>query len=883
MRSQSIGMRKQLSCRSLRFRKWCGPLLALAGAALLGACSSLPQMGDITSVFRGTPETPAAAVPQPAPAAAPEPADYATSSVIHPEIWPLSAPAVARDPAIEAEVARLLAQMTLEEKVGQILQPDIGTTTPDEVRLYHLGSILNAGDVGPYGHLRGPASEWLKAADEYYSASIDVPPGQPAIPVIWGLDAMHGHAHVIGATIFPHNIGLGAMRDPDLVRRIGEITAQEIRVTGQDWTFAPTIAVVRDDRWGRTYEGYSEDPKIVTEYAAAMVEGLQGRPGDPDFLKDGHVIASIKHYIGDGGTNLGANMGDNRYSEPAFRDIFGLPYEAAVKAGAQTVMVSYSSWRGANMHAGKALANDVLFGRMGFDGFVVSDYNGFAMVPGCTQVRCAASFNAGVDMYMTEQGWKVLYGNLVNDVSSGAIPMARLDEAVARILRVKLRAGAMTAGKPSTRKYAGQWELLGSPDHRAVARQAVRESLVLLKNDGGLLPLSPRARVLVAGDGADDMSKQTGGWTISWQGTGNGRADFPNATTIFEGIKAKVEAAGGTATLSVEGSFKDKPDVAVVVFGEAPYAEGAGDLRDVDYQQGDRRDLKLLQRFRAQGIPVVAVFLSGRPLYVTPEINASNAFVAAWLPGSEGEGIADVLFGKPDGSVAYDFHGKLSYSWPKRPDQTPLNVGTEPYDPLFAYGYGLTYGTPRNIGPLPEGATATLLVDRGEVLKQGAAAPSWSVSLLGSGNATANTVVPPVSASGSSGGALVARWSGRGPASLVVSGPPADFSRQTDVNMSLNVLLRVDGVPSGQVVLAMDCGPQCRAKLDVTQVLRSVGGKGWTTVSVPLACFKAAGADMAAVSTPFELTSAGRLAVRLGSIGIGYRKGPRSCAATPAM
>ena len=881
MQLTSSGTRMPRTRGSNLLRTWRAPLLMLAGAMMLGACSSLPKIGDVTSMFGGeAEEKPPAVVLAKPPVAASETVDYAVSPEIHPEIWPTSPPAIARDPAIEAEVARLLSQMTLEEKVGQILQTDIGNTTPEDVKRYHLGSVLNGGDSGPYGKLRGPVTDWLKAADEYYAASVDVPAGRPVIPLIWGIDAVHGHAHVIGATIFPQNIGLGAMHDPDLVRKTGEITAREMRVTGQDWSFAPTIAVVRDDRWGRTYEGYSEDTGLVTEYASAMVEGLQGKPGAPDFLKDGHVIASIKHYLGDGGTDQGRNQGDATYSEPQFRDLFGPPYEAAVKAGAETVMASYSSWRGTKMHAAKGLLNDVLFGRMGFDGFVVSDWQGFAQVPDCTVTRCTVSFNAGVDMYMTAANWKTLYGNLINDVSSGAIPMARLDEAVARILRVKLQAGLMTAGKPSQRKYAGQWDLLGSPEHRAVARQAVRESLVLLKNDGGLLPVSPRAHVLVAGDGADNMMKQTGGWTISWQGTGNSRADYPHATTIFEGIKAKVEAAGGSATLSTDGRFTDKPDVAIVVFGEEPYAESAGDVLDLDYQKGNRRDLKLLQSFKAHGIPVVAVFLSGRPLYVTPEINAADAFVAAWLPGSEGEGVADVLFSNADDSVAYDFHGKLAYSWPRRPDQTALNADTAPYDPLFPFGYGLTYGTPRNLGKLPEGNTVTALVDRGEVLKDGLAAPTWNVSLTGP--ASAGTVMPPVTEAGQGAGALIAKWSGRKPASLSVTGAPADYALQTDMGMLLKLRLRVDSLPPGEVALGFGTESK-KVQLNLAPVLHTLHGKGWTTLSVPLVCFRNAGADMSAVTTPFELTASGRFAVRLDSAKLGFESTARSCSAFPAL
>jgi beta-glucosidase len=365
-------------------------------------------------------------------------------------------------------------------------------------------------------------------------------------------------------------------------------------------------------------------------------------------------------------------------------------------------MVSFSSWRGEKMSGNRALLQDVLRGRLGFNGFTVSDWNAHTQVPGCTGSRCPTAFLAGIDMFMAPDTWKGLFANMVEEVRSGEIPTARLDEAVSRILRVKLRAGLFEQGLPSQRPYAGQLRVLGSPEHRALGRQAVRESLVLLKNEGGLLPLKPHMTVLVTGDGADNMSKQTGGWTISWQGDGNSRAEFPNAETIYEGIAEQVMAAGGTAMLSTDGTFVARPDVAIVVFGENPYAEGQGDRPNVGFESPNGPSMQLLRRLKADGIPLVAVFLSGRPLYVTPQINIADAFVAAWLPGGEGGGIADLLFRKPDGSIPYDFRGRLSFSWPRGPDQTPLNVGDANYNPLFRFGYGLDYAHPRDLGELPD-------------------------------------------------------------------------------------------------------------------------------------------------------------------------------------
>ena len=865
---------------------------ALAGVFALGACSSMPKMPHIdriTSIFgTSAPEKPAPAAEAPAASASPSVVDYATSTDAHPEIWPIGHSGVARDADIEDQVAKLLSQMTVEEKVGQIIQADIGFVTPDDVRRYHLGSILNGGNSGPYGNDRALAPDWLKLADELYNASVDVPPGRPAIPVIWGQDAVHGNSNIIGATLFPHNIGLGAMHDPELMRKIGEITAKELRVIGGDWTFAPTIAVVRDDRWGRTYESYAETPDIVSQYAAAIVEGIQGKPGDTDFLMGEHVIATAKHFIGDAGTDKGHDQGDNSYSEPALRDVFSPPYQAAIKAGVQSVMASFSSWRGHKMHGDKAFLTDILVNRFGFDGFVVGDWDGHAQPTGCNKFNCPDALNAGLDMYMAPDSWKQIYESLLAQVKAGTVPMARLDEAVSRVLRVKLRAGVLTEGKPSLRPFAGQYDLLGSPDHRAVARQAVRESMVLLKNDGGILPLSPRLHVLVAGDGADNLPKQAGGWTISWQGDGNTRADFPHGNTIFEGIKANVEAAGGTAMLSADGSFQDKPDVAIVVFGEDPYAEFRGDRPNVDFESGDRRDLRLLQRFKAQGIPVVSVFLSGRPLYVTPEINASEAFVAAWLPGSEGAGISDVLFAKLDGSVAYDFRGKLSFSWPRAPDQTPLNVGTEPYFPLFAYGYGLTYGAPRNLGALPEAVSsdvATAALDT--IVELGRAATGWSLSLVDAdGGKIAADTTPAMTPGGvlrvvrgdwqKQEDMLIVSWSGRGNASLVAAGNPTSYARQTSNGLSLKLVLRVDTAPVLPVTLAMG-GATGQGAVDLTLALQTARGKGWTTIAVPLTCFRKAGADMGAIATPMELTSIGKLSLSLSSVKVEPGAGQASC------
>src|SRR5215469_11684754 len=552
----------------------------------------------------------------------------------HPRLWPRLVPPVAPDPALEGRITQLLERMTLEQQVGQLLQADIGSVTPADVGQLALGSILNGANSSPRDDKLAAPSEWLALADRFYDASVSTGAG---VPVLWGTDAVHGHNNIPGATIFPHNIGLGAARDPQLIRQIGEITALEVRVTGLDWAFSPTVAVARDARWGRTYESYSQDPQLVRAYAAAMVLGLQGAPGTAEFLGAAHVLATPKHFLGDGGTQ-GRDQGDNPSSETELRDIDAAGYLGALGAGAQTVMASYSSWQGVKMHGNYSLLTEVLKRRFGFDGLVLGDWNGHAQLPGCTPVSCAAALNAGIDVLMAPDGWRDLHANTVAQVRGGDISAARLEDAVRRVLRVKLRARLDSEGRPSSRPFAGHYELLGAPAHRAVARQAVRESLVLLKNRGHLLPLSPRTRVLVTGDAADSIARQSGGWTIDWQGT-EPNQDFPHGETVFAGIAREVAAAGGSATLSPDGEFTTRPDVAIVVFGEHPYAEFEGDVATLEYSPGDKSDLALLRRLHAQEIKVVAVFLSGRPLWVNAELNAADSFVAAWLPGAEGGGV----------------------------------------------------------------------------------------------------------------------------------------------------------------------------------------------------------------------------------------------------
>ncbi|XQA76514.1 glycoside hydrolase family 3 protein [Xanthomonas sacchari] len=846
---------------------------ALAAAAALGLLALAAAVPG-----RSVPVAPAAAPPPP----------------IHPDRWPSQAWPLKEDPALEARITKLMAQMSAEQKVGQTVQGDIGSMTPEDARKYHIGSVLAGGNSDPGGKYDASPAQWLALADAYYTASMQTEGAGPAIPIIFGIDAVHGQSNIVGATLFPHNIGLGATRDPELMRKIGEITAAETRTTGMEWTFAPTVAVPQDDRWGRTYEGYSESPEVVASFAGKVVEGLQGVPGTPGFLDGSHVISSVKHFLGDGGTTDGKDQGDTRISEQQLRDIHGAGYPPAIAAGAQTVMASFNSVNGVKMHGNTVMLTDVLKGQMHFGGFVVGDWNGHGQVPGCRNDDCPAAFNAGVDMLMAPDSWKGVYENALKAVKSGQIPMARLDDAVRRILRVKLRLGLFEAGKPSQRPLGGKFALLGAPEHRAVARQAVRESLVLLKNQGQLLPLKPQLKLLVAGDGANDMGKQAGGWTLNWQGTGTKRADYPNGTTIWEGLQQQVGAAGGSAELAVDGKFATKPDVAVVVFGEHPYAEFQGDIATLLYKPGDDSDLELIKSLKARGIPVVAVFLSGRPLWVNREINAADAFVAAWLPGSEGAGIADVLLRKPDGSVQYDFHGKLSFSWPRTAVQFANNVGQKNYSPQFAFGYGLTYEDKGDLSRLSEvsgvsGAQAVggVYLDRGK--------PAAGINLILFGGTQANLPAATFPAALADGSLKVTAidhkaqedarrfvWSGSGTSGLALVLPkPLDVSRESNGDVQLILTLKVDAAPNAAARIGVACGHDCGARVDLGKALAALPKGEWRTLGVPLKCFAVAGADLTRLERLPLIESDGTLDLSLSRIALGSSNDAQSVVDCP--
>ena len=790
----------------------------------------------------------------------------------------LSAPSAMADKAVEEKIQSILQDMTLEQKVGQMIQGEIKWVSPQDVTKYHLGSVLNGGGSFPNKNKGSSVDDWLQLADSYYYASLDRSGGGAGIPLVWGTDAVHGHNNVIGATLFPHNIGLGVANDPALMKKIGEITAREVAVTGIDWIFAPTVAVVKDYRWGRTYEGYSNESPVVRSYAGEIVLGMQGEPGELRTNSE-KVIGTAKHFIGDGGTYKGVDQGNTVLDLEQLLEEHGQGYYTAIDADVLTVMASFNSWNGLKLHGHKELLTDVLKGRLGFDGFVVSDWNGIGQVEGCNNESCAASINAGVDMVMAPEDWKALLFNTIEQVESGEIAMSRIDDAVTRILRVKIRAGLYEKGAPSSRKVAGNKSLIGAPEHRAVAREAVRRSLILLKNKNQLLPLRPKQHVLVTGDGADNIGKQNGGWTITWQGTENENSEFPGATSIYAGLESALENIGSTSELSADGSWTKKPDVAVVVFGEEPYAEGVGDIESLVYKDGDKSDLKLLQSFKDKNIPVVAVFLTGRPLWMNAEINSSDAFVVAWLPGTEGGGIADVMVADAKGQARYDFTGKLSFDWPNA-ELNKQDKALPVADLLLTGGQGLSYGdTELLVGNLNEASLSKNSAASQVVFSGSNRAPfqsfvgdssDWSRLVEGTSTKSAfgDLSVTTVDGVVQEDSRLV-KWSGRRESQFFWHADEAiSLSDMSDKNGAVMVEFKVDKRPRGKVVQRMDCGWPCHGSRDVTKMFRSVPEGEWVTRGISLKCFEAKGVDLEKVTTPFLLTTDRSFALTIKDVRI---------------
>jgi beta-glucosidase len=606
---------------------------------------------------------PATPTPAPTPLAQVEPAAA-------PAWIPVEADAAYKNTAlpVEERVADLLARMTLPEKIGQMTLVEKNSIAAKEIASRAIGGLLSGG--GGYPEPNTPAA-WAKMVDGFQEHALQ---SRLGIPLIYGVDAVHGHNNVHGAVIFPHNIGLGAAGDPELMERVGRTTAAEMIGTGIYWNYGPCVAVPQDIRWGRTYEGYGENPALVSILAAAYLHGLQG----DSLAAPGSVLATPKHFAGDGGTAWGSSVtpgylidtGVTEVDEATLRALHLPPYVAAVKAGAKSIMVSYSSWGGMKMHAQKYLISDVLKGELNFDGFVVSDWGGIDPIASDYYQAVVTAINAGIDMSMVPYDYGRFIATLARAAANGDVPLARIDDAVRRILTVKVEMGLFDHPFSDPALLAQ----VGSEAHRAVAREAVAKSLVLLKNDGDLLPPSKDLpRIAVAGQAADDIGTQCGGWTIEWQGK---QGDITPGTTILEAIRATV-SANTTVDYDRLGQFDGTAGVCIAVVGEEPYAEGQGDSGSLALSVADKQ---MLQRLPDQCARLAVILISGRPLIVTDTLDAWDAFVAAWLPGTEGQGVTDVLFGD------LPFTGKLSYTWPSSVDQLPRPQEDEA---LFPLGYGL--------------------------------------------------------------------------------------------------------------------------------------------------------------------------------------------------
>ena len=762
-------------------------------------------------------------------------------------------------------VNNLIAKMSIEEKVGQVIQADLDFIKPSDLRDYPIGSVLNGGNTSPRGKLRASPSEWKSLAQEFYEESKRT---GASIPVLWGTDAVHGHSNVFGATIFPHNIGIGAAANPQLVKEIGAAVAEEVLATGLFWTFAPTVTIPQNFRWGRTYEGYSEDPVLVSKLGSAFIEGLQGT--EKEFLNDAKILGTAKHFLGDGGTYLGIDQGDTRANEENMRVIHGEPYFASLNSCVRVVMASFNSWNGSKVHGNKYLLTEVLKEKMNFTGFVVGDWNGHQQVPGCNAGSCPESFNAGVDMFMVPENWKALYKNTVKQVKDGEISKERLDDAVKRILTVKQQLGMFEGRVPNQTKYSE----VGLQKNREIARRAVRESLVLIKNNNAVLPIKDQQKILVIGDSADSLKIQTGGWTLDWQGANNTNSDFPGSITFLQALKEyenlEITHKNSLSNLDLNKNY----DLVIVAYGEEPYAEGIGDRKNLFYR--DSKTLNTLKRLKRSGNKVVSIFFTGRPLWTNEFINLSDAFVVAWLPGTESRGMTDVLVANEDGSVNYDFQGKLPFSWPSDPNQSTIAFYDPASDAEFDYGYGLTYKSPKALASLDESfEKSDEFGDLIEIFSGKFNNPfegfiqennSPQIKLSSTNNTTQNEVVQ------------------------------TDFIDVDKQDDTLRVIFNADGnlnsfhilttevvgledfqsgflnfnarvvESSGAVFLAATCGFGCMGSIDVTSLL--VKSQSFDGYSVPLKCLTDKGLDLSKTISPMILFGPADLTIDFKNISI---------------
>ena len=578
------------------------------------------------------------------------------------------------------EIDRLVRSMTLDEKIGQMTQVDYRYLQDiTDIKKYFLGSILSGGGATPP---KNQPSSWVDLYNSFQRQALNT---RLKIPLIYGIDAVHGHNNVVGATIFPHNIGLGCANDSELVRKISTATAAEIRATGLDWTFAPCLAVAQDERWGRTYESFSENSDIVANLGGASVQGYQNGPS----LNNNSVLACAKHYVGDGNTVFGTggnnykiDRGDVVLGEKELRSKYIKPFKESINKGVGSIMISYNSWKGKKLHGHKYLINDVLKNELKFDGIVVSDWAGINEINSDYKTSIIESINAGMDMIMVpgslnpdDHSYDDFIRLAIESTKEGSIPMRRIDDAVSRILRIKKKIGLFDKAI----KKLKNTKIVGSKKHRDLARESVRKSLVLLKNENKLLPIGKSGKkITFVGEHADNIGYQSGGWTITWQG---GSGDITPGTSIVDAFKLAARDKNNIL-YSKDGKNIPDADMIIVVIGEKPYSEGWGDRESLDLSKENK---KILKRVKKKNLPYLIILISGRPMIIESELKDCDAFIAAWLPGTEGSGIADVVYGD------YNPTGKLSMSWPRSMKQIPINIGDKSYDPLFSFGYGLTY------------------------------------------------------------------------------------------------------------------------------------------------------------------------------------------------
>ena len=784
---------------------------------------------------------------------------------------------------LDIDIESYLDEMTIEEKVGQIFMVEISHITPGEVREFNIGAILNGGGSFPRGRQDHTVEDWRTLADEYFISSKQGVNGK-GIPVLWGTDAVHGHNNLKGSVLYPHNIGLGATRNIDLIRDISSAIAKDVYLSGLDLTFAPAVSVPLDDRWGRTFEGFSEDPKLVAEMGRAAIEGYQGISNN---VQDGKILATAKHFIGDGGTLNGVDKGNTVLSEKELVAIHGQGYFSAIEAGVHFIMASFNSWNGQKLHGHKYLLTDLLKTELGFEGVILGDWNGHQEVEGCYVYDCPEAINAGLDMFMVTDSWRLLYQNTLKQVQEGEISISRLDDAVRRVLAAKAIYGLFDKERPSIRYKNFPGENIGSKSSRDLARQAVRESLVLLKNNNQTLPLNPSQDILVIGQGAKDISKISGGWSFTWQGTGNTNNNFPGATSIYKGLENFVNEEKGKLSFSADGQYQSIPDAAILVIGENPYAEYQGSVNNLSFNIEDFEHLRVAKKLRQEGVKIVYLFISGRPLWVNRELNSSDAFVATWLPGTEGDGIAEILFAKTSDGKKIDFKGKLPFSWPKNINQSTLNFWQAPYEPLFKYGYGLTYEDSHNLSNLEENIEVIKSSKLGDILLQGWPTKEFQVFIRSSDElyplnqklvtSEDNTVSVQIVDGKLQEDAHRVIFNNGSTDWLLANNDILDLSKEEEASGILTFDLKVLGDDLlNPLFYKLACGKDCNIELNLSLFLKGFDQGKWHTIGIPLKCLKNKGTELNNIESIIGFSSLGKWSFEIGKIYLEGGEGGKS-------